>query len=256
MHLSIDYSASEITIINVSDYRFWIALTFYLSLFIYAIIRLKMKDIIAFCILFYLITIAIVSNLFVIIGTVMADRLLYIPSLGFCLMIAILLNRIIIGNSSTKERIITLGSFLSNNKRIFYATSIILLFYSIKTWSRNPIWKDNNSLYTQGVKDAPMSSRSHYLYALYLLDNEAIPEQNPQRRNELFDETVNEFQASLDYYPKNINDYINHKIVVNTQDKQLLIETYKMIAITYRHKGDSSRMNLFINKANEVEQMK
>jgi hypothetical protein len=252
VHLSTDYSASEITIIGISDYRFIISLIIYLSLFIYGIIRLRKKDVIAFCILYFLITIAIVSNLFVIIGTVMADRLLYIPSLGLCLLIAYLLTRIFKPNSSIKESS-SVKNFIGNNKRILYATTIILAFYSIKTWSRNPVWKDTNSLYIAGVKDAPESSRSHYLYALYLLDNEAIPEQNPLRRNGLFDETVNEFKASLDYYPINFNDYLNHKITINNQDKQFLVETFKMIAITYRHKGDTANTNLYINKANAAE---
>jgi len=252
IHLSIDYSASEITILKGTDYRFLIALIIYLALFVYAIIRLRKKDVITFCILFYLITISVVSNLFVIIGTVMADRLLFIPSMGFCLLIAVLLTKLFQSNYSIKEGSSVRG-FIGNNKRIFFATSLLLAFYSIKTWSRNPVWKDNNSLYIAGVNDAPNSSRSHYLYALYLLDNEAIPEQNPTHRNELFDETVNEFKASLDYYPKNFNDYLNHKITINNQDKQLLVETYKMIAITYRHKGDTANTNLYANKASAIE---
>jgi hypothetical protein len=53
----------------------------------YAIVRAKSKDVFAFAILFYLVTLSVSSNLFVKIAATFAERLLYTPSLGFCIAV-------------------------------------------------------------------------------------------------------------------------------------------------------------------------
>ncbi len=256
IHLSIDYSASEITIIKPSDIRFIIPCIVFTSLLTYAFSRFRNRDLFAFAILLFCISIAIVSNLFIVIGTVMADRLLYIPSLGICMAVAMLLFKLFNPVIKPKEVPVTLRDFIKINRKTIAIAAIIIGLFSLKTISRNPVWRDNNSLYITGVEDAPNSSRNHYLYALYLLDNVAIPEQDPSRRNQFFEETINEFKTSLTLYPADFKAFERHQIILKKQDKQILLETYKMIAITYRHQGDTANTNLFADKANAIEASK
>src|SRR5204862_3261411 len=122
---------------------------------------LQKKDIIAFSILYFLISISIVSNIFIVIGTVMAERLLYSPSLAICLVIAVLLTKAF----QTEEYNLntsTLNLFLKNNLRPFVITGAILILFSFKTITRQQVWENDMHLYESGVHDSPNSSRCRY----------------------------------------------------------------------------------------------
>src|SRR5262249_5899959 len=82
--LAFDYSFSQIPLAPITDWRFLISFIAHAALLLFAFCRLRKKDPIAFGILFYFITISVSSNLFVTIGTHMAERLVYAPSFGFC----------------------------------------------------------------------------------------------------------------------------------------------------------------------------
>ena len=88
-----DYSYNHIPYINFSDYRFWLAFSINICLLVYALVTFKSKNIIAFCILFFYSSIAIVSNLFVQTGVIMAERSAYVGSVAFCIFLAILYHK-------------------------------------------------------------------------------------------------------------------------------------------------------------------
>src|SRR6185295_9251658 len=104
---------------------------------------------IAFGILFFLVTISISSNLFILIGTHMAERLLYVPSFGFCFAIAVVLERFIQKNTVLKAD--SLKSFFLNRAVLSSIAGAIILLYSLQTWSQNPVWKNNLALDESGV---------------------------------------------------------------------------------------------------------
>ena len=54
---------------------------------IWAVLNIRKKSIPAYAILFYLLTLSIVSNLFVSVGTFMNERFVYMPSVAFCLVV-------------------------------------------------------------------------------------------------------------------------------------------------------------------------
>jgi tetratricopeptide (TPR) repeat protein len=164
-HMSMDYSYSEITLLKISDYRFLISLAVYLALAVYAIYMIRKKDAIAFSILYYLITISIVSNIFIVIGTVMADRLTYGPSLAICLVVAVLLTRIFKTNEGGLQ-VSRISDFMKRNMKPLVITGIILVLYSFKTITREKVWKNDMELYKSGVEDSPNSSRCQYLLGI------------------------------------------------------------------------------------------
>lgn len=71
----------------------------------------------------------------------MAERLLFAPSLGYTLMAGYLLSKL--NNQSLKNTI---------------SISIIVLYASL-TWLRNPVWKDNFTLFTTDAKNATESAK-------------------------------------------------------------------------------------------------
>ena len=106
----------------------------------------RKKDLISYGILFFLITLSIVSNIVFPVGTNMSERFMFMPSVGFCLILAALAWRW----AATKEKLGQLPMVLA-------ATGIVVLAFSVKTISRNFVWKDNFTLFTTDIKTSKNS---------------------------------------------------------------------------------------------------
>jgi tetratricopeptide (TPR) repeat protein len=183
-----------------------ISLAVYAALIIYAAYNIKRKDIIAFGILFYLITISIVSNLLIIIGTVMADRLLYLPSLGFCLVIAVLLGKLFKA-AEINIKMTGIKDFMKMNAKPLAAALVLFVLYSFKTIDRLPVWRDNNTLYSSGVVDAPNSSRTHYLMGIELKNIIGQDEPDSLKRIAIYKHAIGEFKQAVALYPSSFDAY-------------------------------------------------
>ncbi|CAI8016956.1 Protein O-mannosyl-transferase TMTC3, partial [Geodia barretti] len=88
------------------------------------------------------------SNLFFPVGFVIAERVLYIPSMGFCLLVSygfhLLVSRPIIKYFSSLAKIVLI---------------FLLLAQSFKTLSRNFEWKDNVMLFTSALRVSQTSAK-------------------------------------------------------------------------------------------------
>ena len=93
--LSWDYSYNQISIVSWSSFYAIFSLLLYLAMGAYILWKIKKKDVYAFAMLFYLITLFLESNLVVKIGSTFAERFLFMPSLGFCLALPLLLTKIL-----------------------------------------------------------------------------------------------------------------------------------------------------------------
>ncbi len=101
---------------------------------------------VSFAICFFFITMLPVSNI-VPLKALMAERFLYLPSIGFCLCLALAV-----------ERIGRTGVF--NKKRVFVTSLIafiIILFYSSRTMIRNEDWKDAVTISKSIVAVSPLN---------------------------------------------------------------------------------------------------
>jgi Flp pilus assembly protein TadD len=190
--LSYDYSFNQIPITNWSSIDAVISLLLYIGLSVFAIVRLPKKDIISYCILFYFITLSVVSNLFFITGSTMAERFLFMPSLGFCIAVVILLAKFLKNENSVDITKMKLSFLL-----LVFSIAII---FSVLTVNRNRDWKNNYALFLSGVEAAPNSARTHgslaYEYKLH-----ALKAQNPTERQEFFKKAIEEFRKAADILP-------------------------------------------------------
>ncbi|RXM32973.1 Transmembrane and TPR repeat-containing protein 2 [Acipenser ruthenus] len=84
------------------------------------------------------------TNLFFYVGFVIAERVLYIPSMGFCLLVTVGMRDLYI-----KFRRRFLKSLL------LYCTATLVLLYGIKTVLRNQDWQDEEMLYKSGINVNP-----------------------------------------------------------------------------------------------------
>ena len=81
------------------------------------------------------------SNLFFIVGFVVAERVLFLPSMGFCILVAFGVTKLI---TYVKQ---------STIKKAIQAAIFLLLFsHSIKTVNRNTKWLSGKSLYIEALK--------------------------------------------------------------------------------------------------------
>lgn len=145
--LTHDYYPRHIELMSFGNWQVLLSLIIYLGFGVYALMRLKRKDPVSYGILFFLATLSIVSNLFFPVGTNMAERLAFMPSVGYCLIIGVLAYRLA---SRKKERFALWP---------VYAVFGLAVLLSIKTLSRNMVWKDNLTLFTTDVKTSRNSAK-------------------------------------------------------------------------------------------------
>jgi tetratricopeptide (TPR) repeat protein len=152
LNLSADYSYNEIALQGISHLITGGIGLIILALLIFLLIPLYKKGHDLFLPLsFYLATIIIISNFFLLIGTIMAERLLYIPSAAFCIFLGLLFS---------PDR-----KYLLRGKKSYTYFCILLallvLLGGAKTFSRNKDWKDEKSLYRKTILTSPMSAKMH-----------------------------------------------------------------------------------------------
>ena len=88
---------------------------------------------------------AVTSNILVRTGTIMGERLAYLPSAGFCLLLALGWNRL-----RQKNEMAAWGLF-----------AVIVLTCSVRTVMRNRDWRDELALYSSAVRAVPNDAKMH-----------------------------------------------------------------------------------------------
>lgn len=93
------------------------------------------------------------SNLFFYVGFVIAERILYIPSMGFCLLVA------------HGAHLLSLRSRSAGGRRgVALAALLVIAAFSARTWRRNQDWQTEEKLYTAGIAVNPAKGR--YIFFL------------------------------------------------------------------------------------------
>lgn len=98
------------------------------------------------------------SNLFFRVGFVVAERVLYMPSMGYCVLISHGLTRL----SSVIGR---WGSMV-----LGVPTLLLLLLFSWKTVTQNQVWLNREALFRSGIQTLPHNAKVHYNFANFLKD--------------------------------------------------------------------------------------
>lgn len=99
-------------------------------------------DLLVFGSLVFLFPYLMISNLIFPVGTIMGERLMYFPSLGFVILFAWLMVR--------------LFQLLRLNLKLFYVfLAAIIVFYGIRTVIRNRDWQNHKTLFFSALKESP-----------------------------------------------------------------------------------------------------
>ncbi|XP_076445403.1 protein O-mannosyl-transferase TMTC1-like [Babylonia areolata] len=103
------------------------------------------------------------SNLFFRVGFVMAERVLYIPSLGFCLLVAE-------GGVSLWHRFSHRRSHRHCRWCLILSATALCLLMAAQTIHRNQVWRTRETLFRSGIQTVPHNAKIHYNYANLLRD--------------------------------------------------------------------------------------
>ncbi len=155
--LSWNYYYSEIPIARgtLQDWIAWIVIA---AAIFGACIAFRRNRTIFFFAAFAFVALIPVSNLLILIGSIMADRFLYLPAIGLaaCVVIAVY----------------ALGDRLKIRALAPILLGILIVALGVRTLARNLDWQDNSTLLEAGIRDTPNSFASHFALAtnLYLSD--------------------------------------------------------------------------------------
>lgn len=246
--LSYDYSFNQIPIIGFASVLALAGLALFAG-FIYLVLKNFKRDVLlAFSLLMLVLPLCLTGNLFFNIGATMADRFLFVPTIGSCILICWLFYKALKTDITTKQIPTT----------IQYAVLAIVLVFSIRSFSRNKDWKDNYTLFQKDVNTVPNSARARYNNALVLQQLNDGGDLSASRK---------EYEASLKIDPEYVDALINLGVVYTKQKEYAAaVDVYKralkknpghpdvlgnMGEALFR-KGDTDSAIVYLNKAHKA----
>jgi tetratricopeptide (TPR) repeat protein len=157
VRLSCDYSLAALPVVrSVGDLRFWLGLMVLGGVVTACVGLWRRAPLVAFGLGFLAVSFALSTNLVVRIGTICAERLLYLPSAGFLIAVAAGLG------------------FLWQHRRgspaVLLALLLGLALASARTWTRNRDWHDETALWGSAVQVVPGSAKAQTEWGRVLLE--------------------------------------------------------------------------------------
>ncbi len=191
--LTIDYYPYHVPKVSWSDWRAIAGLAVNVGMGLWALWNIRKRSIPAYTILFYLLTLSIVSNLFVSVGTFMNERFLYMPSIAFCILAGWFFAR-------------KLPEMIKEKPDTAYPMGMIIVaviagLFAYRVVTRIPDWQSGLSLNAAAVKVSEGSARSHCFYATGLYEEKYTTEKDDVVRKQLVDEMEYHIKRSLEINP-------------------------------------------------------
>lgn len=227
-----DASYNQIPPLPLSSWKIWVPFVILAGGFVYSLLRLKKKDPVSFGILFFIITFSITSNVFILIGTNYAERLLYLPSLGIFLSLAILLDCLFESESTTVVR--SISSFFKSNLK---PVSIILFISAVlatQTYARNKDWSSNSTLYRSDAKKANNSAHMLFYLANYLsTDSYQLTLSDSAEIKKANEEAIRILTRAIKIYPSYADAYESRGYIYYKNKQPDLAEQDYLMALKF-----------------------
>ena len=166
-NLSADYSSHRIEIATSFDSGMLPGVLVILAVAAIAVALRKSKPAVTFGILWTALALLIPSNLFVVTGFVLAERTLFLASAGVAICIGALVFDALqaMTERGAVARRVAVG-----------ACCLLVVAGVIRSASRNPAWRNNDSLFQQTLEDAPSSYKAHWMMSDRLAELHRAPE--------------------------------------------------------------------------------
>ena len=159
--LAADYSPGRISIATGFEPSMIPGTMVIVALVLIAVQVRRTVPAVTFAVAWAAITLAIPSNLILVTGFVLAERTLFLPSVGVLVGAAVVIDSIVRAGTESSPSV----------RRIAGALVVGVLALGIaRSSTRNVVWKDNPTLFAQTVEDSPTSSRAHMMLAVHYSD--------------------------------------------------------------------------------------
>lgn len=235
--LTHDYYPAQVPMMTFGDWQVILTLLIYLGAGIYALMQLPKKNPIAFGIIYFIATLSVVSNLVFPIGTNMSERFMFMPSVGLCLIAAVLLYKLV------NKRLTNFGDL----KLALPILALFLIGFSLKTIVRNMAWKNNYTLFTTDINTSTNSAKLNNAVA-GITTEEANKPENAARKQQMLNDAINYALRARDLHPT----YANPNVIIGNAYTYLgnyakAIEFYDY-TLRITGEGSSDHQNALKNK--------
>ena len=184
-----DYYPRQIPIYSMTQLWPILSFVFHVGIAIWALFKIRNRNIWAYGVLFYLMAMSITSNFVFPVGTNMSERFLFFPSVAFCLLGGI-----------------AFGKLTEHRKTLGWALlGLIAALMAFKTITRNPAWKDNYTLFNTDVKLAPNSAKLRNAAAGSTIDHMIAnikTLKSDEEKYAIMDQVLDHLNVALSIHPK------------------------------------------------------
>lgn len=206
------YGYNQVPIVKWSSAIVWIVIALLIALSYYIIKNFKTKNIEVYGIIFFLISISMFTNIVIPVVGIVAERFVFIGSLGLCIVFVWAVFKI------SKSNYFNLKSTLSAFKTSIYVVLILItILFGAKTYSRNSAWFDSYTLYQTDVKTATKSAHTYSLLAAGAVQKiKETPNINQVERNKYANIALKNYLESIRIFPDYITSHNNIGMVYQT----------------------------------------
>lgn len=150
--LSADYSADQIPVVATPDWQVVAGAIAVIALLAGTVAAWRTDRTLGFLLVFFLVTLLPTANLLVLIGSVRADRFLYLPLVGF----AGALVHLAWGRAPDDA-----PAAARRRQAVTVAVAVLAVLFGLRTMRRNADWTDDLTLWTATVAASPRSAKAH-----------------------------------------------------------------------------------------------
>lgn len=192
--LTHDYYPRHVDLMTWGDPRVLSSVLLYLALIVFALLGLRSKSPLSFAVWLYLIPLSIVSNLVFPVGVHMAERLIFMPSAGFALATGLLLFPLRApGSRAVSWR--------------WGVLAVLALAGGLRTMARNPVWKDNFTLFSTDVQVSQNSAKLQNAIAGELTVK-SVSETDSLRKTKMLLQAVDHARRAQTLHPTYTNAWL------------------------------------------------
>jgi len=202
------YGYNMVPVKGFNDWSVILAILVYAGMFVFALWKIKKKHIISYIILFFLVSIAMFSNIIQPVPGIIADRLMFIPAIGFSMFVVWLLFWIFragIDNESIKTKSIV---------PVIVIVAFILVPFTSITTERNKDWRTKIDLYEHDLKELDNSVKAHDMYASEIIRQvTALIQSEPINVTKFqmpaIRKAIKHYKRALEIYPGHYSSWYN-----------------------------------------------
>lgn len=245
--LTHDYYPFHLELVDFSNPIALFSLFFWSAALIFALIRIWKRDVVAFSILFFLITFLPSSNLLFNVGTFMNERFVFIPSLAVAIFLAWIFNQLL-------RRMIR-NRLLYKRMTIFVVIAV-LLAGSARSVVRNTAWKNDLTLFTTDVKTSENSAKVNTSAGGKLLEASELAE-NKAKKDSMLEQSERYLKRALSLMPGNLN--AANLLGKNYLERKMYDEAYQMFDYILKmrkdHKEAYRNMHAMLQRARKAGEL-